>query len=127
MDILLGNFQRLPDVKNQIRLPIGNFIISIYQLNYFDDQHYLLLHGKGLIYLLDNLHDLCPIIHKLLGIGVEAAQILTYFYLRRRRVLIKETQVIVGSIPVKVKTQKLLNICPFGFGNTLSSDYSKKM
>ncbi len=47
----------------------------MHQFDDLDDHDHLLLHGQGLIDLFDDLHDLSPIVDKLLCFYVECAQI----------------------------------------------------
>ncbi len=71
--IALRNFERLADIEYQVLLAVGDRIFGKYQLDDLYDQYEFLLHREGLVYLLHDLHDVRPVVYKLLGISIETA------------------------------------------------------
>src|SRR5690349_1808111 len=76
LHVCLGNLQRLAYVKDKVTLAVGKVSFRMNKLDDFDDHHHFLLHGEGLIHLLDDLHDLRPVVNKLLRFHIQAAEVL---------------------------------------------------
>src|SRR5688572_7378543 len=80
LNIVLINFQSLPDIKYQVALTLRDFTVNEDQFDNFYDKNLLLLHGEGLIHLFGDLHDLRPVVNELLSLYIDIFGCVSRFF-----------------------------------------------